>query len=118
MEERGQVGYGGDGGTAARQSVFLMMYGSDPFAYDLEAALETPSKPRSYKDTLEIVRLNGRTEPLAAPNHKALAKHAKRYGRDCVASPIQDPSQRSQSPPAQRSAMCPRKSAIGPTGRW
>jgi len=59
-------------------------YGSDPLAYDFEAALAAPSKPRTYKNTLEIVRLNGKTEPLLAPTHEALARHAKRYGRDCV----------------------------------
>jgi hypothetical protein len=37
------------------------------------------------RDTLEFVRLNCRTEPLADPTHQALARHAKRYGRDCVA---------------------------------
>jgi hypothetical protein len=53
--------------------------------YDFEAALGRPSKQRTYRDTLEIVRLGGRTEPMAAPTHEALAKHAKRYRRDGVA---------------------------------
>ena len=34
----------------------------------------------------EFARLNGKTAgPLPVPTHEALTKHAKRYGRDCVA---------------------------------
>ena len=51
----------------------MKAYGSDPLAYDFEAALAAPSKPRTYKDTLGV-----------PPTHEALARHAKRYGRDCV----------------------------------
>jgi hypothetical protein len=61
------------------------VYGSDPYAYDFEAALGKPSPPHTYKNTLELRRLDGRTEPLAPPSHEALAKHARRFGRDCVA---------------------------------
>jgi len=63
------------------------VYGSDPFGYDLNAALKDRGGARvcRFRDLLELVELNGRRLPLPTPTREELLRHSQRHGSQCVA---------------------------------
>jgi hypothetical protein len=61
----------------------MTMYGSDPFAYDFEAALAN-AKTVEPKEGLTAEQVYWRRYFPKPPTEDALRRHARRFGRECV----------------------------------
>lgn len=61
----------------------MTMYGSDPFAYDFEAALSR-AKTAEPKEGLTAEQVYWSRHFPKPPTEEALRKHARKFGRECV----------------------------------